>query len=78
MFFTTPVTEHKGGYDYDGVFYAAMANGENGIEAHLAPWSYRVVTPFLAGLLPWSTLTNWAGAGASSTEPARAAGTRPG
>ncbi|HMI91252.1 MAG TPA: hypothetical protein VK509_07805, partial [Polyangiales bacterium] len=59
VFFTTPVTEYRGGYDYDGVFYAAMANGENGIEAHLAPWGYRVLTPFLAGQLPWSTLTNF-------------------
>jgi hypothetical protein len=59
VFLTTPVTEHKGGYDYDGVFYAAMANGEHGIEAHLAPWSYRIITPLLAGQLPWSTLTNF-------------------
>lgn len=61
VFVTTPVTEHNGGYDSDGMYYGAMA-GDGTLPASFsqtAPWSYRIVTPWLASLLPFETLTNF-------------------
>jgi hypothetical protein len=58
---TTPLTEKNKGFDSDGVFYGAMA-GEEQIHPRLksvAPFCWRVVTPFLASILPFSTLTNF-------------------
>jgi hypothetical protein len=60
-FFSTPITEHNAGFDSDGVFYAAMA-GEDSfppIAGRQAPWCYRVLTPYLASLLPFQTLTSF-------------------
>ena len=61
VFFTTPLTESNQGFDYDGRIYGVMA-GEKSFPqdlANLAPWRYRVLTPFLASQLPWSVLTNF-------------------
>lgn len=61
VFVTTPVTEHNGGYDSDGMYYGAMA-GESTLPASFlqtAPWSYRIATPWLASLLPFETLANF-------------------
>ena len=61
VFLTTPVTEHNRGFDSDGRFYAAMADNDlfcSGM-TNAAPWCYRVLTPGLAGTLPWSTLDNF-------------------
>jgi hypothetical protein len=58
---TTPVIEYNKGFDSDGVFYGAMA-GEEQIHPRLkfvAPFCWRVVTPFLASILPFSTITNF-------------------
>jgi hypothetical protein len=61
VFFTTPVTESNQGFDYDGRIYGVMA-GEKSFEqdlAYIAPWRYRVLTPFLASQLPWNVLDNF-------------------
>ena len=61
VFFTTPVTESNQGFDYDGRIYGVMA-GEKSFEqelAYIAPWRYRVLTPFLASQLPWDVLDNF-------------------
>ncbi len=49
----TPRTPLYGGYDFDGRFYAAMAGdpAQPAEFARLAPWCYRVLTPWLASLL---------------------------
>lgn len=62
VFATTPITEYNAGFDSDGLVYGAMAGGDERLDAswaRLPPWCYRVVTPFLASLLPWSTLQNF-------------------
>lgn len=61
VFATTPVTTNNAGFDFDGVFYAAMAGSPAVIPAlaHVAPWCYRIVTPFLVSRLPWETLTGF-------------------
>src|SRR5580765_7542629 len=61
VFATTPVTTNNAGFDFDGLFYAAMA-GSPGVMpalAHVAPWCYRIVTPFLVSRLSWETLTGF-------------------
>ncbi len=61
IFFTTPVTESNQGFDYDGRIYGVMA-GEKSFEqelAYIAPWRYRVLTPFLASQLPLDVLDNF-------------------
>lgn len=61
IFFTTPVTESNQGFDYDGRIYGVMA-GEKSFEqelAYIAPWCYRVLTPFLASQLPLDVLDNF-------------------
>jgi hypothetical protein len=60
-FFTTPVHRHVRGFDTDGAIYGAMA-GSRFFEPSLArqaPYSYRVLTPYLASLLPWATLDSF-------------------
>jgi hypothetical protein len=61
VFATTPVTTNNAGFDFDGVFYAAMAGSPGTMPgmAHVAPWCYRIVTPFIVSLLPWETLTGF-------------------
>ena len=60
-FAMTPVTEHNRGFDSDGAFYGAMAGSPlcTPADAHAAPWCYRVLTPWLARLLPWSALDSF-------------------
>ena len=61
VFLSTPITEKNAGFDSDGVHYAAMA-GENSLSprlAHVAPWCYRILTPYIASLLPFDGLTNF-------------------
>lgn len=61
VFLTTPVTEFNGGFDSDGRYYGAMA-GEPSFPAEakqVAPWCYRVLTPYLASLLPYGTLLDF-------------------
>ncbi|MFH2060972.1 MAG: hypothetical protein ABIJ59_19040 [Pseudomonadota bacterium] len=64
VFFTTPINDKPRGFigfESDGLAYATMAG------AHLpempkpenAPWCYRVLTPYLVSLLPWSILQNF-------------------
>jgi len=50
---TTPLTEHNGGLDSDGVFYAAAAAHPevDASYAAIAPWCHRVLTPTLARAL---------------------------
>lgn len=61
VFFSTPLTGRNAGFDSDGVQYGAMAGAAMSDPAagHLAPWCYRVLTPCLASLLPFQTLTNF-------------------
>ena len=61
VFATTPVTTNNEGFDFDGLFYAAMAGSPLVMPemAHAAPWCYRIVTPYLVSLLPWETLTSF-------------------
>jgi hypothetical protein len=58
---TTPLTESASGLSFDGRFYAAMAERATAdiTLSHHAPWCWRVLTPFLASLLPFSTLTDF-------------------
>jgi hypothetical protein len=58
---TTPLTEVNDGYDADGRFYGAMADRAAADPSLLrqAPWCWRVLTPFLASLLPFSTIRNF-------------------
>ncbi|HKQ56998.1 MAG TPA: hypothetical protein VJY35_03950 [Candidatus Eisenbacteria bacterium] len=55
---TTPRVTLHGGYDSDGMHYAAMAGAEipEPNAGHVAPFGWRVLTPFLASLLPGSFL----------------------
>jgi hypothetical protein len=68
---TTPLVSIAGGYDSDGIHYAAMAGARIpiAIAGHEAPFGWRVLTPWLAALLPGSflfrfralgLLSNWA------------------
>lgn len=68
---TTPLVPIAGGYDSDGIHYAAMAGARIpvAIAGHEAPFGWRVLTPWLAGLMPGSflfrfralgLLSNWA------------------
>lgn len=61
VFATTPITTNNSGFDFDGVFYAAMAGSPRVTPtmARVAPWCYRVVTPSLVSLLPWDVLTSF-------------------
>ncbi|MCK5850743.1 MAG: hypothetical protein KAH23_07495 [Kiritimatiellae bacterium] len=61
VFATTPIIEHNHGFDTDGSIYGTMAGSElfSPNAAHLSPWCYRVLTPYTAALLPWSTLNNF-------------------
>lgn len=57
-YFSTPLIDNNGGLDTDGVIYASMA-GMEGLDsraARVAPWCYRVLTPWLASLLPLETI----------------------
>jgi hypothetical protein len=58
---STPVTERAQGFDSDGKRYAVMADASlfKARYSHEAPWCWRVMTPFLASLLPFSTLTDF-------------------
>jgi hypothetical protein len=61
VFMSTPVTEHNRGFDSDGMAYGVMA-GEASFPSFLgrsAPWCYRILTPYLASLLPFDTLSNF-------------------
>jgi len=61
VFLTTPLTPSNAGYDFDGMFYAAMA-GSPRVKpalAHVAPWCYRVATPALVSRMPFDTLTSF-------------------
>jgi hypothetical protein len=60
-FLTTPLIEINQGFDADGRMYGAMAGSDQfpASFARQAPWSYRILTPYLASLLPWSTLQNF-------------------
>jgi hypothetical protein len=58
---TTPVTERNGGFDSDGVFYAAMAGDPRFPPALAAvpPWCWRPLTPRVVAALPVATLTGF-------------------
>lgn len=65
VWFSTPLTENYQGFDADGLMYGAMTAARTGDDsfppemAHMAPWCYRVLTPWLAAQLPWETLDNF-------------------
>jgi hypothetical protein len=61
VFVTTPLTRSNAGYDFDGMFYAAMAGSPRvkPAMAHVAPWCYRVATPALVSRMPFDTLTSF-------------------
>jgi len=50
----TPTPEHAGGLRADQLYYAAMALRDSAPErlSHVAPWCWRVLTPFLVSLRP--------------------------
>lgn len=50
-----PLTSDFNGFGFDGRFYAASRNPElfPHVFSHHAPWSWRVLSPFLASLLPF-------------------------
>ncbi len=54
VFLTTKPTDHDGGFDSDGLVYARMATAPLFAESGdiPPPWSYRVLTPKLASLVP--------------------------
>jgi hypothetical protein len=58
---TTPHTELNRGLETDGVFYLAMAKRAvvHGPLSHTSPMAFRVLTPFLANLLPFGGLTGF-------------------
>ena len=61
FFFATPVTENHQGFDSDGMSYGVMAGSPlfpNWL-GHIAPFCYRVLTPYLASRLPWGLLDNF-------------------
>ena len=51
---TTPLTSDNGGFGFDGTFYASMVDRlpENAKYFSHPPYCWRVLTPFLASLLP--------------------------
>jgi hypothetical protein len=56
IFRLTAITEYKGGFDWDGARYAAMA-GASGVPSELAreaPFCHRVLTPWIVENLPGS------------------------
>jgi hypothetical protein len=58
VFLTTPLTSSRRGFDSDGRYYGSMA-GETSFPAYsapAAPWCHRVLTPYLASLLPGPVL----------------------
>ena len=61
VWLSTPLIEHNSGLDSDGVLYAAMAEktAEGEALSRTAPWCWRPLTPFLASLLPYSTITDF-------------------
>jgi hypothetical protein len=61
VFVSTPRTTSFDGFDFDGRYYASMA-GEVSLPsqlAHHAPWCFRILTPYLASLLPFDSLTSF-------------------
>ena len=60
-FMTTNLTTSMGGYDADGRYYGAMAGSKVLHEsfARKAPFCYRILTPFLASILPFDILVNF-------------------
>ena len=61
VFSTTPLTTKNQGFDSDGMSYAAMAGDTRFPQAHarVAPFCFRVLTPFLVSLLPFDSLTSF-------------------
>jgi hypothetical protein len=60
-FFTTAGHRQNRGFDTDGRIYAAMAGSPlfDPALARQAPYAYRILTPYLASLLPWPTLESF-------------------
>jgi len=54
IWLVTPTPEHAGGLRADPLYYAAMALRDSAPErlSHVAPWCWRVLTPFLVSLWP--------------------------
>jgi len=61
VFLSTPIVELNRGFDSDGVHYGAMAGEASfpSIVGQIAPWCYRILTPYIASLLPYQTLSNF-------------------
>jgi hypothetical protein len=61
VFATTPLTTRNHGFDSDGTAYAAMAGDPTFPEARarIAPFCFRVLTPFLVSTLPFDSLTSF-------------------
>jgi hypothetical protein len=59
----------SGGFDFDGVFYGAMAGGPiiDPPYAHVPPWCFRILTPALVRALPWNTLASFRAVAFAST-----------
>lgn len=57
----TPHTPYNNGFDFDGRFYAAMAEGYSSTSMVLEhrPWNIRILTPLLASLLPFEPLSSF-------------------
>jgi len=58
---TTPQIGYNFDYDHDGMYYGTMA-GSKLFDVRFryhAPWCWRVLTPFLASLMPFRTLTSF-------------------
>ena len=57
----TPLTTFHSGLGFDGRFYAAMADRTNSDPLYYlhAPWCWRVLTPSIAALLPFSTISSY-------------------
>jgi hypothetical protein len=61
VFLTTATTEYRQGFGADGRIYGVMA-GEASFPSdlgHTPPWCYRILSPYIASLLPWSVLDNF-------------------
>jgi len=61
VFIATPLNEHNGGRDADGVHYAAMADtlAADSADARAAPFCWRILTPWLASVLPLPPLASF-------------------
>lgn len=59
VWITTPLVPIAKGYDSDGLRYGSMAGEFKGLLAQVAPFCWRVLTPVLARILPFDTLTNF-------------------